>query len=243
MEQAFGTILVPPLPAQEGVAPFLPRLAARDRHAELNRVRVAELEEGPEPTREERNPERAPAEGRFVVAVEDAREPLQIEGEIGHDRHLDAPLGETLPAEKVAEHVGPIDPRQIVLVDHVRVAEAVPHLAELGLGAKRQREHGHARLGEVHGGLGASHAFARLDADLGVGVGVDLAEQRQLDLAWEEAVLLSGEGPPPGFLDVRLRDVADEVADDADIEQELTAAALRVERERLARARQVGERG
>src|SRR5213078_2978450 len=81
-----------------------------------------------------------------------------------------------------------------------------------------------------------------LDPHLGVGVGVHLAEQRQLDLAWEEAVLLSGEGAPPGFLDVRLRDVADEVADDADIEQELTAAALRVERERLARARQVGER-
>src|SRR5437762_3288061 len=112
-----------------------------------------------------------------VVAGEAPREPCQIDGGIGHDRILGAPLGETLPAEKVAEHVGPIDPRQIVLVDHVRVAEAVPHLAELGLGAKRQREHGHARLGEVHGGLGASHAFARLDADLGVGVGVDLAEQ------------------------------------------------------------------
>src|SRR5207245_1868343 len=78
-------------------------------------------------------------------------------------------------------------------------------------------------------------------ANLGICVRIDLTEERQLDFAGEEAVLLSREGTALGLLDVRLREVADEVSGDSDVEQELAGPALLVERERLARARQLGE--
>src|SRR3989441_3783968 len=239
VEPAVGPILVPTFPAEEGIALLFRRLAAGDRHAELHRARVAELEERPEPTGEERDPERAPAEGGLVVAVEDAYEPLEVEGQVGDDRRLEPLLLEATVAEEVAQDVRPIDPRQVVLVDDVGVAEAVPYLAELGLGAVRQSEHGNARLGEIHFGIRAARILTRLDPDLGVCVGVDLTEHAQLDLAREEAILLAGERAALGLLDVRLHDVADEVAGDTDVEEELAGAPLLVERERLARAREV----
>src|SRR3989454_822233 len=242
VEPAVRAVLVAPLPAQERVALLLRRLAARNRHAELHRVLVAELEERPEPAGEERDPERATAEGGFVVAVEDAGEPLEIEGEVGHDRHLDALFFETLPAEEVAQHVRSVDPRQVVLVDHVRVPETVPHLAELGLGSERQREEGHTCLGELHTEFLAPRLLAGLDTNLCIRIRVHLAEEGELDLAREEAILLTGERPALGLLDVRLRDVADEIAGDPDVEEELSGAALLIQRKRLARPRQLGER-
>src|SRR5439155_19327135 len=78
-----------------------------------------------------------------------------------------------------------------------------------------------------------------LDRPVGVGVGIDLAEQRQLALAREETILLAAERAAPGLLHVRLGEIAHEVAGDAHVEEELAAAALLVEREGLPRARQV----
>src|SRR5439155_1467093 len=158
------------------------------------------------------------------------------------DRHLDALFLKPLAAEEVPQHVGPIDPWEIVLVDHVRVPEAVPHLAELGLGSERQREERDAGLGELHTKFLAPRLLAGLDTNLCIRIRVHLAEERELDLAREEAVLLAGERPALGFLDVRLREVAHEIAGDPDVEEDLAGAALRVERERLVRTRQLGER-
>src|SRR2546430_14862461 len=93
-------------------------------------------------------------------------------------------------------------------------------LAELGLRAERQGEQRHRCLCQLHGEIFPAGLFAGLDPHLGVGVGIDLAEERQLDLAREETVFQSPEGAAPGLLDVRLREVADEVSGDADIEQE-----------------------
>jgi hypothetical protein len=67
--------------------------------------------------------------------------------------------------------------------------------------------------------------LARLDADLAARVRIDLAEEAHLDLAGEEAVLEAGEGAALGLLDALLGDVADEVAGDADVEEELARAA------------------
>src|SRR5712692_8341824 len=80
MQPALRPVLVARLPAEERVASRLARLAARDRHAELDRRGVAELEERAQAPREHRDPEGAAAEGRLVVAVEDADQPLQVEG-------------------------------------------------------------------------------------------------------------------------------------------------------------------
>src|SRR2546422_1280046 len=170
------------------------------------------------------------------------RSPLEIEGEVGHDRPLDALFFEPPPAEEVAQHVRSVDPRQVVLVDHVRVPETVPHLAELGLGSERQREEGHTCLGELHPEFLAPRLLAGLDTNLCIRIRVHLAEEGELDLAREEAILLAGERPALGLLDVRLRDVADEIAGDPDVEEELSGAALLIQRKRLARPRQLGER-
>src|SRR2546425_7364894 len=133
-------------------------------------------------------------------------------------------------------------PWQVVLVDDVRIPEAVAHLADLGLGPEREGEQGEVSLGELYVDLFPAPLLAPLDADLGVGVRVHLAEEPELDLAREEAVLLSREGATLGLLDIRLGDVADEVAGDADVEEEMAGAPLLVEGERLARARQVDRR-
>jgi len=115
-----------------------------------------------------------------------------------------------------------------VLVHFVRVAEAVAHLPEFGLGPVRQREQRHVGFREGDRRLLASCFLARLDADNGRGIGIDLTEERELDLTREEPVLLTREGAALGFLDVALGEVADEVAGDADVEQQLAGAALLV---------------
>src|SRR2546421_11175490 len=91
---------------------------------------------------------------------------------------------------------------QVVLVDHVRVRETVPHLAELGLGSERQREEGHTCLGELHTEFLAPRLLAGLDTNLCIRIRVHLAEEGELDLAREEAILLTGERPALGLLDV-----------------------------------------
>ena len=184
------------------------------------------------------------AEGRLVVSVENAAEDLNVERqEVGHPRGLDTFLGQPLLAEEHAVHIGAVDPGQIVLVNDVRPAEAIAHLAQLRLRAIRQRQQRDGRFGEAHAGRRARLFFPGLDPDVGTRVGVDLAEQAQLDLARKEAILAAGEGAGAGLLDVVLGDVADEIAGHAHVEEQLAAATLLVERERLPRAEQVGRRG
>src|SRR2546422_11017470 len=85
--------------------------------------------------------QRAAAERRLVVAVEDADEAFQIERQVGDDRDLDAFLRDSLAAEEVSEHVGPVDPRQGVVVDLIPPAETGAHLAHLDPPAVGQRGH------------------------------------------------------------------------------------------------------
>src|SRR5437879_4086933 len=82
VEPAVRTILVAGLPAEDRGAVPIARLAARDRHAELERVIVAELEERPEPASGEGVLQGATAERGLVVAVEDAGERLDIERQV-----------------------------------------------------------------------------------------------------------------------------------------------------------------
>src|SRR5207249_2964568 len=79
MEPAVGTIFVAKLPAEDRRPVPVVRVAARDRHAQLDRVLVAELEERPKPARDERMLQGATAERGLVVPVEDAGERLDVE--------------------------------------------------------------------------------------------------------------------------------------------------------------------
>src|SRR5262249_53664272 len=63
-----------------------------------------------------------------------------------------------------------------------------------------------------------------------------------LDLAGKEPVLTAGKGAGVCLLHVLLDDVGDEVAGHAHVEEQLAAAALLVERERLSGTEQVGRR-
>src|SRR2546422_4636376 len=242
MEPTVRTIFVAALPAQDRGAVSVVRLAARDRHAQLDRVLVAELEERPEPAGGEGVLQGAAAEGGLVVPVEDAGERLDVEGQVGDERQFKPLFLQPLAAQEVAHDVGPIDPWQIVLVHLVRVAETVSHLTEASLGAKGEREHGDVGLGQVHACVSPARFFSRFDPDDRGGVGIDLTEEGQLDLAREEPVLLPREGSAPGPLDVALRDVADEVAGDTHVEQELARAPLLIEGVGLAWAQEVDRR-
>src|SRR5437899_8836923 len=242
MEPAVRAVLVAAFPTQDRAGKPLGGLAAGDRHAELDRVLVAELEERAEPARDERSLEGGPAEGSLVVAIEHTGERFDVEVQVGDERHFDPLFLEPLAAEEVAHHVRAVDPRQVVLVDLVRIAEAVAHLAEPGLGAKRECEQRDVGLGQVHAGISAPRFLPGFDPHDRRRIGIDLAEEAQLDLAWEEAILLAGEGPALGLLDVLLGKVAHEVAGDADVEQELACPPLLIEAERLPRPREVDRR-
>ena len=74
------------------------------------------------------------------------------------------------------------------------------------------------------------------------GIGIHLAEERQLDLSWEETVLPAGEGAAVGLVHVALGDVGDEVPDHAHVEEQLPGPPPLVEREGLARPGEVHER-
>ena len=78
-----------------------------------------------------------------------------------------------------------------MLVDLVRITEAVAHLAEPGLGAEGEREQRDVGLGQVHAGVGAPRFFSGFDPHDRRRIGIDLAEEAQLDLAREEAILLA----------------------------------------------------
>src|SRR5689334_663260 len=224
--------------AQQRVAAPLRGDPVGRRDPELQRALVAQLQERAEPGGHQRGVELAAAEGGVVVAVEDADQRLQEEGQGGEPGELGAALDQTLVAEEAGQHVGGVDEGPVVLVHRVEQTEAASHLAELELGAEGQRHQGQVGLGEVQVDL-AGVLLARLHAHLRAGVGIDLAEERELDLAREEAVLAARKASRVGLVHVVLGEVADEVARDPNVEEELPGPALRVEREGLARARQL----
>src|SRR5438132_6901958 len=127
-------------------------------------------------------------------------------------------------------------------MDDVRPAEAVPHLAELRLGAVWQREERDERFRERHVHLAARRLFTRLDPHLAAGEWIDLAEQAQLHFARKEPVFAAREGTAVRLLHIVLREAAHEVAGDTHVEQELAGAALLVEPERLTWTQELGRR-
>ena len=129
-----------------------------------------------------------------------------------------------------------------MLVDLVRPAEAVAHLAESRLGAERQREKCEVGFGQGDAGLLTASFFSRFDSHDRGSIRIDLAEERELDFTRKEAVLLPGKGSASCSRDVTLRDVAHEVAGDADVEQQLARAPLLVQGERLPWPRQIDRR-
>src|SRR5262245_47412930 len=242
MKPAVRPVLVASFPAEDRAGAILGGLAASDRHAELERMIRTEFQEGAEPPGEEGILERSAAECRLVVAVEDAAERLNVERQVGHERGFESFFDESFVAQEIAHDVRTVDPRQIMLVNLVGPAKAVANLTHSELGSEWERQERQVRLGQVDGDVAAARLLAGLDSHDRRGVRVDLAEERELDLAREEPVLETGEASAPGLLDVALGELADEVAGDADIEQELAGTALLVEAEGLARPRDVESR-
>src|SRR5215471_20060641 len=119
-------------------------------------------------------------------------------------------------------------------VDRIEIAEAVAHEPHLELGAVGEGHQGQVRLGEIDVETAVAGILLGLEAHFGPRVGIDLAEEGDLDLAWEEEILQAGEAAALVLLDVVLGQVAYEVAGDAHIEKELAGAAPLVEREWLA---------
>ena len=64
-----------------------------------------------------------------------------------------------------------------MLVDLVRVAEAVAHLAESRLGTVGEREEREVGFGQVDSGLGAARFLSGFEPHDRRGVGIDLAEE------------------------------------------------------------------
>jgi hypothetical protein len=189
---------------------------------------------------------RAAAERDLVVAVEDPERELVIGRDREHPERLRPALAvQTLLAEKAREHVGSIDLGQVVLVDGVERAEARPHQAEARGGAQRQAQQGGVGLVELHVQLARGAAvrrrlLARADPYDRARVGIDAAEEADLDLAREDAVLAPGERAVAALLACARGEVGDEIAADAHVEEQ--HASRLGERERLARPSQVVER-
>ena len=230
MQPPLGPVLVLHVVAEDRAAQPVGRLAIRSRDPDLDGAGVGELEERPEAARHERLVDPPVAERRLVVAVEDAGQRLEIEGqEIGRPRHLDPLFHEPVVTEEVPQHVGPVDEGQVVLMDRVGEAVAVAHLTELGLKAVGQREQREVGLGQRDAGVDSGRRLAGLDANLGPSERIDLAEEAQLDLTGKEAVGLASKRAGAGLLDVVRCERADEVAGDAHVEEELTGSTLAVE--------------
>jgi hypothetical protein len=222
---------------------LLRSLARRRGHAELYRVGLVDLEEGADAHGREGGPKAASPEGGLIVPVEDAEQRLEIEGQRRHPGQLRAVFDQPFRPEEACEHIGPVGLREIVLVDLIEHPEAIEHAAHLDLGVPRQREQGQMRLGDVHADLMASvfGLLAELEAHHPARIGVDLAEETQLDRPRKEAVLLAGERTAAGLLHVPLSERADEVPGETDVEEELAGPAPLREGERLMRPRVVRE--
>src|SRR5262249_41886729 len=130
MEPAVPSVLSAAFPAEDRAGPVLGGLTARDGHAELERMIRAELEKSAHPAREERILEGRAAEGRVVVTVEDSAERLDVEGQVRDERCLEPLFLQPLIAEKVANDVRAVDPRQVVLVKLSGASAAVCHMSD-----------------------------------------------------------------------------------------------------------------
>src|SRR6266436_7615480 len=122
-------VLVLGVEADDRAVPLLGCLPGRDRRAELDGAPLVEVEEGPQPARHQRVRDLVAAEGNVVLAVEDAAQQLEVEGQWGNPGCFDARLDQALFAEELLEDVWIIDEGPIVGVDLVEVAEPVAHLA------------------------------------------------------------------------------------------------------------------
>ena len=149
---------------------------------------------------------------------------LEVEGRRGDPGQLGAVLDEPLVPEEADVDVRVVDEGPVVLVELVEVAPAESHAAQLRLEAPRDRHQGQVGLGE----LDAERArpvllelVTRLDPHLGPGIGVDLAEEAQLDLPGEDAVLLTLKRAGTRLLDPLRGEAAREVSGHADVEEEL----------------------
>ena len=234
--------LVLGLPAEDEIVQPVGLKAVGHRHAELERAEVPELEERPQTTGDERLVDAREAEGGLVVPVEDAAEQLHVEGKRRHPRRLAARFDEPLLTEELDEHVGPVDEGQVMVVELVQEPEAIAHLSQLGLGVEGKGHEGQVGFGKAHAELPAPRLLLCLEDDLGPGIRIDLPEQGDLDLPREEVVLEPGEGAALRLLHVVLRQVADEVAGDPHVEEQLTRAPALVKRKRLARPREIDQR-
>ena len=169
-----------------------------------------------------------------------------IGGEGQDPERLDAALAvQLLLAEEAREHVGPVDLRQIVLVNDVQRAEPGPHQPESRRGAERQGQQRGVGLVEADAQLARRRgALGRLlpgaDPYHRARVGIDPAEELQLHLAREEPILAPGEGAVVPPLAGRRGEVRHEIPADADVEQQ--HATRLGEAERLSWAGQVGKR-
>ena len=213
------------------------RAAVEARRAELDGARGAELEERPEPRGQERVAEAAVAEGLLVVAVEDADDRLEVHGQRRDPGHLEPVLRQPLLAEEPREHRGRVRLGPVVEMELVEEPEPEPLAASLGSEAERQARELEVGLGqpELEGALAVLELLGGLEDHRRAGVRVDLAEEGQLDLAWDHPVLAPGERPDLVALHPARREVGDEVPGDPHVEEE--PPARRCRRARLARRR------
>ncbi|PYM76257.1 MAG: hypothetical protein DME10_01420 [Candidatus Rokuibacteriota bacterium] len=128
-------------------------------------------------------------------------------------------------------------------VQLVQEAKAIADASHLELGAEGQSHQCQVRLGETYRELVIAGALAAFHAHLGARVGIDLAEEGQLDLTRKEEVLQARETAALVLLDIALGQIPDEIARHAHVEEELPRAAPLVERERLARSDEIHGRG
>src|SRR6266542_269844 len=239
MEPPLRPVLVLHVQADQCAAELIDREATGDGGTDLDRAGIGQLEERAHAAGDAGLGDRAAAERDLVVTVEDTDQPFEIEGEVGHPRQLATSLDEPFFPEERAVHVRPIGLRQIVLMARVQEAEAVAHLAHLELRPPRQGEQREVRLGETDADLLLGCPLAALDPDLRPRIGIDLAEEIELDFSRKEAVLAAGERPGPGAVDVALREVGDEITGDPHVEQELTGSPCAVQREGLPALEQI----
>ena len=248
MPPALRGELVLGVEAEDGVRQALARRARRHRAADLEGAEVAEVDERPQAAGEERVPEAGRAEGDLVVAVEDAEDPLEVEGQVRHPRQLVAALPEAFLAEEVHQDRRAVGLGQVVIVILVEEAVADAHEPQLVLEAPGQRGEGDRGLRQLdverRRAVGRVELLARLDDDVGARVGVDGPVECQLDLAREEALGLAREGGE-GLVGGRalVAEVPDEVADHAHVEEELALPAGAVEGVGFARPQQIAGRG
>src|SRR3989454_12461069 len=116
MEPAIGPVLVLDFVTDERAAQPVGRGAVSERRTELDGARVGQLEEAAEAAGDERLVQLSTSERGLVVAVENAGQGLEIEGQVRDPCELRALLRQPLFAEEDSQDIGPVDEGQVVLV-------------------------------------------------------------------------------------------------------------------------------